>query len=89
MHCYPQAFLRSDCVLLYNDAKDLCGGETYSFAIFGGVVALRELQMCMALSVGVVGINCYEVAIFLFAVVIILIEVIIFLMEVTIFLLEV
>jgi len=34
--------------------KDLCGGETYSFAIFGGVVALRELQMCMALSVGVV-----------------------------------
>jgi len=27
-------------------------GKTYSFAIFGGVVALSELQMCMAFSVG-------------------------------------
>jgi hypothetical protein len=32
-------------------------GKTYSFAIFGGVVALRELQMCMAFSVGIVQLN--------------------------------
>ena len=103
MHCYPQAFLRSDCVLLYNDVRDLCGGETYSFAIFGGVVALRELQMCMALSVGIVQPNYFAVSLFLFAVVvflfkvaliynevaIILFAVSIFLSEVGIFLIEV
>lgn len=32
-------------------------GKPYSFAIFGGAVAMRELQMCMALSVGVVQTN--------------------------------
>ena len=49
----------------------VCVGKTYSFAIFGGVVDLSELQMCMALSVGVFQMNYSEVAIFLFAVAII------------------
>lgn len=89
MHCYPQAFLRSDCVLLYNDAKDLCGGETYSFAIFGGAVALRELQMCMALCGGIVPTYFDVVGIFLSAVDIILNGVRIFLFAVVIFLMEV
>ena len=50
----------------------VCVGETYSFAIFGGAVDLSELQMCMALSVGVFQMNYSEVAIFLFAVAIFL-----------------
>ena len=40
----------------------MCGGKTYSFAIFGGVVALRELRKCMALSVGVVQTNLSAIA---------------------------
>jgi hypothetical protein len=36
---------------------DVCGWKTYSFAIFGGMVALRELRKCMALSVGVALLN--------------------------------
>lgn len=97
IHCYPQAFF--GFVFKFGGflvRADVCVGKTYSFAILGGVLALSELQMCMALCVGVVRINFYEVAlflfavaIFLFAVVIILMEVVIFLMEVTIFLLEV
>ncbi|MBK5213467.1 MAG: hypothetical protein JJE55_07395 [Flavobacteriaceae bacterium] len=47
----------------------------FTFAIFGGVVALRKLQMCMALSVGVVQTKYSAVTIFLFAVGIILLEV--------------
>lgn len=97
IHCYPQAFF----IFVFKFGgflvrSDVCVGKTYSFAILGGVVALSELQMCMALCVGVVGINYYEVAlflfavaIFLFAVVIILMEVVMFLIEVIIFLLEV
>jgi hypothetical protein len=44
---------------------ELCGGKTYSFAIFGGVVALRELQMCMALSVGIVQMDLQAITIFI------------------------
>lgn len=93
IHCYPQAILRSDCVFFFNGAKDVCGGETYSFAIFGGAVALRELQMCMALCGGVVptyfdvvGVFLSEVGIFLIVVRIFPFAVVIFLMEVPIFL---
>ena len=32
-------------------------GKPYSFAIFGGALALCELQMCMALCVGLVQTN--------------------------------
>src|SRR5690606_19164443 len=67
--CYPLAFF---FVLLINRNfvvnTELCGGKTYSFAIFGGVVALSELQMCMALSVGIVQTNFLAVTRFLSAV---------------------
>ena len=46
----------------FNVSSDVCVGKPYSFAIFGVVVALRELQMCMALSVGVVQTNLSAIA---------------------------
>ena len=44
-HCYPLALFRSACFSAL--------AKTYSFAILGFSVGWCELQMCMALSVGI------------------------------------